>query len=146
MMAMIGGPRTEPGSIAYLDKHLVHWAEHGFGFWMVRHTGTGAMIGLAGLRNLTLDGTAELEAGYGFLPAWWGQGLATEMASACIEQGFAHLDFPSIVALVHPDNAASRHVLTKLGFQYERTVTAESHTSDLFRIDRAARPPARSGT
>jgi RimJ/RimL family protein N-acetyltransferase len=136
MMAMIGGTRDEAGSAAYLDRHLVHWREHGFGFWMLQDAATGASAGLAGLRRLTLDGASEVEVGYGFLPAFWGKGLATEIARRCVALGFDQLALPSLVALTSDANAASHHVLRKVGLEYERDVTRDDLTAMLFRGNR----------
>jgi RimJ/RimL family protein N-acetyltransferase len=46
---------------------------------------------------------------------FWGYGYATEAARASLEFIFGNFDFPKIIALVHPENAASRHVLEKCG-------------------------------
>ncbi len=110
MMAMIGGVRDAAGTVLYLDRHLVHWRDHGFGFWMLRDADSGASAGLAGLRRLRLDDRDEVEVGYGFLPAFWGRGLATEIARECVRQGFELLALPSLVALTKDTNAASQHV------------------------------------
>src|ERR1019366_8028992 len=67
MMAMIGGVRDEAATIAYLERHIVHWQEHGFGFWLLRDLATGASAGIGGLRYVRLDGTDDVELGYGLL-------------------------------------------------------------------------------
>jgi ribosomal-protein-alanine N-acetyltransferase len=123
MMAMIGGPRDDAGTTAYLDRHLVHWRTYGFGFWMLRDVATGASAGLAGPRRLSLDGAQEVEVGYGFLPAFWGRGLATEIARECVNQAFDHLALPSLVALTKDANLVSQRVLQKMGLAYERHMT-----------------------
>ena len=133
MMAMIGGVRDEAGTAAYLERHLVHWRLHGFGFWMLWDADTGTSVGLAGLRHLTLDGEDEVEVGYGFLPAFWGRGLATEIARECVHQAFGDLALPSLVALTNDANVASQHVLRKVGLTYEREVTHDGRRSILFR-------------
>jgi hypothetical protein len=35
-MAMLGGVRDEAGTVAYLEMNVKHWADHGFGMWMLR--------------------------------------------------------------------------------------------------------------
>jgi len=133
MMAMIGGVRDEAGSAAYLERHLMHWREHGFGFWMLRDVATAASAGLAGLRRLQLDGVDEVEVGYGFLPPFWGRGLGTEIAQACVGRAFNLLELPSVVALTNQANSASQHVLRKVGLAFERDVTHDGRTAMLFR-------------
>ncbi len=115
MMARIGGVRDAESTSAYLDAHIGHWQEHHFGFWMLFDRATGESIGLAGLRWFEYEETRHLELGYGFLPGWWGRGLGTEIAAACIDRA-RDLGFNDLVAITTADHRTSQHVLTKLGF------------------------------
>ena len=77
VMARIGGLRNEGQTAEYLAFNLRHWSQHGFGLWVL-HEGSGeAVIGLAMLRYLPLDGVNEVEVGYALVPSFWGRGLAT---------------------------------------------------------------------
>jgi RimJ/RimL family protein N-acetyltransferase len=134
-MALLGGVRDEAGTLAYLDRNLSHWAEHGFGLWMLRDRGSGAMAGRAIVRHLAVEGTDEVEIGYGFMPAWWARGLATEIARACVRIGLETLQLPSVVAVTLPEHAASRRVLVKAGLRYERDVVHAGLQHVLFRAD-----------
>ena len=62
------------------------------------------------------------ELGYSFHPDAWGQGFATELAGACLEQADQVLGLPEVSAFAHPGNAASRRVLDKVGFVPVRAV------------------------
>ena len=121
-MALLGGVRDEAGTLAYLDRNLAHWDRYGYGLYMLRDRATGAMAGRAVIRHLDVEGTDEVEIGYGFLPAWWGRGLATEIARACVDQALRVLALPSVVAVTLPEHAASRRVMEKAGLRYERDV------------------------
>ena len=48
----------------------------------------------------------------------WRRGFAAEAASAVIRHGFGRLQAAGLFAGHHPDNHASRRLLTKLGFRY----------------------------
>ncbi len=61
------------------------------------------------------SGSAEL--GFWLGSAWWGRGLATEAARAVVRHGFARHQVPMFTSAHFFDNAASRNVLRKLGFQ-----------------------------
>ena len=50
--------------------------------------------------------------------AFWGHGLATEAAQVSLQYGFETLKLESIVAIVHPENGASRRVIEKLGMEF----------------------------
>ena len=132
-MALLGGVRDTAGTVAYLEMNVKHWADHGFGMWMLRDAGSGAVIGRAILRHLDVEGTDEVEVGYGFMPEYWGRGLATEIAHACIRIGLDRLRVPSLVAITTPANLASQRVMQKCGLAYERDIVHASAPHVLFR-------------
>src|SRR5581483_6582055 len=67
------------------------------------------------------------------LPALWGQGLATEAATAARDFGFATAGLQELVGVVHPDNRASARVLEKLGMARQPgEVTVFGVTSALY--------------
>jgi RimJ/RimL family protein N-acetyltransferase len=140
-MAHLGGVRDAAGTERYLNWNLAHWSEHGFGLWMLREKEAGVMIGRAVLRHLEVDGVDEVETGYGFLPEFWGRGLATEIILACLGLGHDQLGLGSIVAITVPANKASQRVLHKAGLEYEREIVHNGQTHLLFR-NRSGAPPA----
>ena len=138
-MALLGGVRTLEQTAAYMERNLAHWDEYGYGIWLLRDVATDEAIGRTLLRHLDIDGVDEVETGYGFFPAYWGRGLATEATLACIDYGWRVLDLPSIVAITLPVNARSRRVMEKTGMTYEREIVREGATHVLYRV---AAPPA----
>lgn len=57
--------------------------------------------------------------GYDLARAYWGQGLMREALEAILTFGFSTMQLNRIEALTFPQNAASRHLLAKLGFKEE---------------------------
>ena len=92
---------------------------HGFGMCAMIWKPTGEMIGSAGLQPL--DGTDEIEVGYSMIKDYCGRGIGTEAARAWMEHGFREYGLERIVAVAHTENWASRHIMEKLGMQYEKT-------------------------
>jgi RimJ/RimL family protein N-acetyltransferase len=93
-------------------------ADHGLcGFWLVEGKDDGAFHGLGLL--LPMPEGDEIEVGYRLARRSWGRGIATEVAAALIDHAFRHLALPRLVAVVYPDNRASRRVLDKLGFTHD---------------------------
>jgi len=133
VMAQLGGVRDEAQTAAYLARNLQHWAEYGFGLWILRELGGGEPIGRAVLRHLLVDGVDEVEVGYAFYAPFWGRGLATEIATACLELGHRELQLTRFVAVTAPGNDASAHVLKKVGLAYERDFMHEGAPASLFR-------------
>jgi [ribosomal protein S5]-alanine N-acetyltransferase len=134
VMAGLGGVRDDDRTAAYLARNLQHWADYGFGLWILRATVGGDPIGRAVLRHLDVEGVDEIEVGYAFYPAFWGCGLATEVATACLAFGREELHLPSIVAVTQPNNVASQRVLLKAGLKFEREFLHEGAVSSLFRV------------
>jgi len=133
VMAQLGGVRDEAQTATYLARNLQHWTDYGFGLWILRERGGGDPIGRAVLRHLLVDGVDEVEAGYAFYQPFWGRGLATEVAAACLDLGRRELQLATIVAVTNPGNLASQHVLQKVGLVYERDFTHDGARSALFR-------------
>jgi ribosomal-protein-alanine N-acetyltransferase len=136
-MATLGGVRTAEQTREGLQRHLDHWAEHGFGWWTMRDRVSGAFIGRGGLRHVVLEGVPEVEIGYGLLPEYWGQGLAAEMSREALRLGFDVLGLQSIVSFTLPTNLRSRRVMEKVGLRFERNVIWADLPHVLYRIDRA---------
>ena len=51
---------------------------------------------------------------------YWGKGIATEAAIACLNYGFNQLNLNRIIAMLLPDNMGSIRVLEQVGFQFEK--------------------------
>jgi RimJ/RimL family protein N-acetyltransferase len=90
--------------------------EHGMTFWTVVEKATDTVIGQGGVVPIAFDGD-EVELGYRFGKDHWGKGYATEVARASAAYGFEALGLDRLVAVSFPGNAASRKVLTKVGFE-----------------------------
>jgi RimJ/RimL family protein N-acetyltransferase len=133
VMAQLGGVRYVGEADEYLARNLEHWATHGFGLWIVYELAGDDPIGRAVLRHMLVDGADEVEVGYAFYPEFWGRGLATEVAAACVGFGRHMLGVPSLVGVTHPDNSASQHVLRKVGLMYEREITLRGAPASLYR-------------
>lgn len=72
------------------------------------------LVGGGGFLGRPVEGVAEI--GYSVLPAFQGQGYATEMIGGLVDWALAQPRVEHVVAETHTENAASRRVLTKLGF------------------------------
>jgi len=131
-MALLGGPRSELDTRAYMARNLQHWDDYGHGLWMLRDA-EGQIAGRCVLRHLDVEGMDEVELGYGFHTQYWGRGLATEVAKELLRLGRETLRRPSIVAITRPDNLGSQRVLVKTGLVYECDVDYEGIPHQLYR-------------
>ncbi len=83
------------------------------GIWVVEWQDAPDFLGWCGL--FPLEDSGVIEIGYRYVPSAWGRGIATEAARAVLDHGFRSLGFDPIVAVTHPANLASQHVLAKIG-------------------------------
>jgi ribosomal-protein-alanine N-acetyltransferase len=113
--AWIGGPFSREQVYARLHSEIVTMTAHGIQYWPCFLREDGDLAGCAGLRPYR-EGILEL--GFHFRPAFHGRGLAEEAARAVIAYAFETLAARTLFAGHHPDNAASKRLLLKLGFRY----------------------------
>ena len=132
-----GQPGSRDEAVAALQSIIKHWQNHGFGRWAAVDKQTQRFVGFGGLRSLM--GTPEVV--YHFAKACWGRGLATELARASLRYGFEEHDFDQIVAIAKPPNAASIHVMEKLGMRYEMHSSYYNIDVVQYRISRAEFEP-----
>lgn len=74
-----------------------------------------AFLGCCGLRPFQAE-QGIFEIGFHLMRSAWGKGYASEAAQAVVRHAFSDLGVKEIVAGHHPENAASRVVLLRLGF------------------------------
>jgi len=105
-------PYTLQDAEAFFAKHSESRARGETHVFSVLCKSNGAFIGENGLQ--AKDGVVEM--GYWLGKPYWGQGFATEAARRVLAFGFDELKLERIVAGWFEDNAASGHILAKLGF------------------------------
>ena len=138
VMATLGGVRSEAESDAIFDRLCAHWDAHDFGYWVVRSPDDRRFAGRAGLRLLVVDGTPEIEVGYGLMAEYWGRGLATELAAASVRAAFEVVGVESLVCFTLTSNRRSQRVMEKVGFRYEKDFVHAGLPHRLSRLDAAA--------
>lgn len=110
-------PESREVALERFARLLNYYKVHpGLGVFATCLRDSGELLGWTALKDL--DGTEIIEIGYRYFFPSWGKGYATEAASALLQYGFDHVGLERIAAVVHPGNAASKHVLEKLGMQY----------------------------
>lgn len=108
----------------------------GFGIWQVRRTNDDAFLGWVLIRPMGFNSESpsqhELEIGWRFKREYWGQGYATEAASAIAAAIMAHNGGYSILsAIAMPDNTGSIGVMQKLGMQFVKRYLHQDALGDV---------------
>jgi RimJ/RimL family protein N-acetyltransferase len=122
----------------FLDK-VIGWERRGLpSQFAVIHRKDNRLIGYCGFFHQQVDGADEIEIGYRLHPNYWNQGIATEAAQAVRDHGFADLNLPRVISLIHPDNRRSRRVAEKNGMQLEKETVFRGFSTLVFAIRREA--------
>jgi RimJ/RimL family protein N-acetyltransferase len=124
-----GSVRDRQQSEQALRKMIRDWAERGFGLFAVEVRGTGTLIGWAGLAvpEFLPEVMPAVEIGWRLAASSWGQGYATEAATAALRFGFDECGLDRIVSIRHVENTRSARVMEKLGLVHEFDTVVPGH-------------------
>lgn len=109
------------------DASVKSFSEHiqrcGWGFWATSLIDSRAFIGLIGLQEVNFSApfnqlTPAIEIGWRLACNYWGKGYATEGALEALRYGYENLGLKEIVSFTAVANQRSRHVMEKIGMQY----------------------------
>ena len=115
-------------SDASVRRFQEHHARFGYTFWAVEvlesERGPAHFIGSVGLIRPTFKAPFAhsdplVEIGWRLHPDWWGLGLATEAAAACLDYAFGRAHLAEVVSFTVPPNLASQAVMQRIGMQYD---------------------------
>ena len=137
---LAGRPLPEEGVWTKMLRHLGVWALYGYGYWAVEEKSTGQFIGNVGFgewqRAIEPSIKGWPEMGWVLAPHVHGRGYATEATQAVLAWGDVHLPTPRTVCLIDEDNAPSRGLAAKLG--YQEFGRAAYHGCDVLLLERLA--------
>lgn len=113
-------PLDEDAIAAWVARNARSFRETGLGRMLVDLRDSGETVGDCGIMRAEVAGREENDLGYIIHHPYWGSGLGTECARACLEYGLRNLGLRRIVANVPHDHVASARVAEKLGMRLER--------------------------
>jgi ribosomal-protein-alanine N-acetyltransferase len=130
-----------PWTLEKAEDRLKTWfseqARDGVTKYKMLRRDDGRFIGRAGFSRFQEEqGRGEFELGYSIRQEAWGNGYATEIASALAEWFFKRGIADRFIAFTHPENAASQRVLRKIGMQYRAPIMIEGVSGLSFQMSR----------
>jgi RimJ/RimL family protein N-acetyltransferase len=117
----IQGPISVEEAREFCQAPAAACGDHRFGA-SLQTDGNLVALGSVG-RHSELPGVATI--GYSVLPAFWGQGFGTELATLLVEFATGALGASEVRATTLDDNPASARVLEKLGFTIREVGASE---------------------
>jgi len=124
MKYLFGGkPLSERDAEEFVRINFSFVEDEGAGMGTLVERRGGKIVGFAGLKLYTDLGGEDYELG--FVISAGGRGYATEIGERQIEFGLGELKLGRVLALVHPENKKSLHILRdKLGMKMLRDIEA----------------------
>ena len=104
-------------SDAWAARLRAHFAEHGWGKWVLAERGGADFVGVVGLMTIPWQAsfTPAIEIGWRIAPGFRRMGYAEEAARLVLGHAFGALALEQIFAFTVPGNAASWKLMEKLG-------------------------------
>lgn len=103
-------------------------------FWAVADAGNDRCLGLVNYHDGHIR-SKRVTIGYIIDPTRQQQGIGTEAVTAMLDFCFGELGQHRVQAFIHPDNAASRKLVEKLGFRCEGLLRDNLRVGDVWRDD-----------
>lgn len=110
---------TDQETADMVERINLHFEKNGFGLFAVENKLTGQFIGFTGFAIPAFESffTPGIEIGWRYRKEAWGQGFATEAASACLCYGFDTLQFDKVVSFTAAVNINSEKVMKRIGMK-----------------------------
>ena len=122
-------------TVEFIEK-VMGWDHVGMpSQFAVAPRGHQALIGYCGFFHHP-EVPGEVEIGYRLHPDYWNRGLITEAARGVRDHGFAHLNLPRVISLIHPENLPSRRVAEKNDMNVEQEITFRGFPTLVYVITR----------
>ncbi|WP_282365345.1 GNAT family N-acetyltransferase [Pseudomonas sp. PS02290] len=90
-------------------------------WWGIARHEDDELIGACGFSDWIHE-HRSVDLGYWLLPAYWRRGIMQKALPEVLRHAFRHMNIHRVHADVEPENAASFHLLRKLGFLHEGTL------------------------
>lgn len=111
-----GKTLTQEETRAFVERCEALWDTHGFGLFAIERRDTSDLVGFAGLSIPTFlpEVLPNIEIGWRLGRPFWGQGFATEAATAAMRFGFDACGLNAIISICQVGNTASERIMQKL--------------------------------
>lgn len=113
-----GGPLPRDEAWRWFALNIGHWHLHGYGFFTVTETESGAPVGIVGLWNP--EGWPEPELGWVMFANAEGKGYAREAAERVRLWAYDDLGWTTLTSNIVPGNDRSAVLAERMGAWFER--------------------------
>ena len=129
-----GVPWSDEMIRSFVDRQMTLYRERGFCRWKLLEKSSGDFVGFCGI-GFWRD-HPDPEIGWWLAHRFWGQGLATEAATAALHDIFDRVKLDRVISVARPANIASIRIMKRLGLEFVREFTSEGVDLVEYAIDR----------
>jgi RimJ/RimL family protein N-acetyltransferase len=106
-------------SDAFVDRIESRFDTQGFGLWALQLVETGEFLGYTGFNPMPdgVPGAGGMEIGWRLMRTAWGQGYATEAATAAVDIAFNGAGLPELWSMTAVLNKPSQAVMRRIGMR-----------------------------
>lgn len=107
--------------IKFIQKQ---YEDLGIGRWAIIEKSTGDFVGWTGFKYIIEPVNNHInyyDLGYRLIEKYWGKGVATETAKACLAYAFEVLKLEEVYGICDVNNVGSRNILQKCGLKLTET-------------------------
>lgn len=117
VMRYFPGTQSEERTLDFIERQRTQQQERGYCYFAAEHREDQRLIGFIGIsfQDYEAPYTPAVDIGWRLDPEYWGKGLATEGARACLDFAFGELGLEEIVAVAVAQNVPSLRVMEKIG-------------------------------
>jgi RimJ/RimL family protein N-acetyltransferase len=115
-----GGPIDQSHSDAKLDRYVAAFERYGFTRWAIEGRDR-EFLGYTGIMPSRPDHPLgeHVDIGWRLVRGAWGQGYASEAATAALQDAFTRCRLAEVIACTTADNGRSQAVMARLGLRRE---------------------------
>lgn len=135
MRFSLNGPLSKKQAQEYLQKRILdHYNQYGYGFYAVIHKQDNCLIGCVGLLHQKIDDESKTELAFRLYPQYWGQGLATEAATAVYRFAYEELRIPELISIIDPLNTRSLSLAKRIGMHFWKETVFHSIPVQIYKL------------
>jgi RimJ/RimL family protein N-acetyltransferase len=149
----VGGVKSPQEVDEMMKRSIRHWEWFGIGNFTVERREDGAVLGRVGFlvwnpqtwengHRVQVGEPRETELGWKLDRRAWGNGYASEAATACRDWGLGALGLTRLISLIALENTASIHVAERIGESFERELEPSpfSHPAGMWSLGERMAP------
>jgi len=134
MQLIAGKAYTEEEASLHFQKLLdVNTRNPELGYFRICTIAQNQFIGLG---KIVMIQDNEAEIGYSLLPGFWGKGYGSEISKELVSRAFSFDFIHSLMAIIDPENQASRKILLKSNFKLVETCELDGLPAEIYRLFR----------